>query len=138
MEATEELATRIGATAHACQSLDVSRATLYRRRGRHVHKPRPRPTPHRALSLAERQRVLDILHSDRFADKAPAQVWAALLDDKTYHCSIRTMYRILAAAKEVRERRNQLRHPAYKKPELLAVAPNQVWSWDISVPQQAA
>lgn len=73
-----------------------------------------------------------VLHSERFVDKAPAQVYATLLDEGTYLCSERTMYRILAEADEVRERRNQLRHPNYKKPELLATAPNQVWSWDIT------
>jgi len=73
-----------------------------------------------------------VLNSDRFADKAPAQVYADLLDEDKYHCSIRTMYRILATEGEVRERRNQLRHPQYVKPELLARAPNQIWSWDIT------
>jgi putative transposase len=72
------------------------------------------------------------LHSERFVDKAPAQAWAALLDEGIYYCSIRTMYRILAEHGEVRERRNQLRHPRYHKPELLAEAPNQVWSWAIT------
>jgi putative transposase len=76
--------------------------------------------------------VIETLHSERFMDKAPAQVWATLLDEKTYLCSPRTMYRILAEHGEVRERRNQLRHPNYTKPELLAEAPNQVWSWDIT------
>jgi putative transposase len=76
--------------------------------------------------------VIETLHSERFVDKAPAQVWATLLDEKTYLCSPRTMYRILAEHGEVRERRNQLRHPNYTKPELLAEAPNQVWSWDIT------
>jgi putative transposase len=91
-----------------------------------------RPRSHRRLSEAERQQVLNVLHSDRFADKSPAQVYAILLDEGIYYCSIRTMYRILEAHGEVRERRNQLRHPNYKKPELLAVAPNEVWSWDIT------
>jgi putative transposase len=90
------------------------------------------------LNAQERQEVLDVLHTDRFVDRAPAEVYASLLDEGTYLCSIRTMYRILAQSAEVRERRNQLRHPHYKAPELLATAPNQVWSWDISVPQQAA
>jgi putative transposase len=76
--------------------------------------------------------VIETLHSERFVDKAPAQVWATLLDEQTYLCSPRTMYRILAEHGEVRERRNQLRHPNYTKPELLAEAPNQVWSWDIT------
>ena len=74
----------------------------------------------------------DLLHSERFVDQSPAAVYAALLDEGTYHCSIRTMYRILHDCREVRERRNQLRHPNYKKPELLATGPNQVWSWDIT------
>jgi putative transposase len=76
--------------------------------------------------------VLDILHTERFVDKAPTEIYATLLDEGTYHCSVRTMYRILAEAGEVRERRNQARHPKYKAPELLATAPNQVWSWDIT------
>lgn len=80
----------------------------------------------------ERRDVLDILHDERFVDQAPREVYAALLDDGRYLCSVRTMYRILEENQEVRERRNQLRHPSYKKPELLATAPNQVWSWDIT------
>jgi putative transposase len=72
------------------------------------------------------------LHSERFVDKAPGEVVATLLDEGVYHCSERTMYRILKGNDEVRERRNQLRHPEYKKPELLATGPNQVWSWDIT------
>jgi putative transposase len=89
-------------------------------------------THHRALTVDEQQMVLDTLHEVRFADKAPAEIYATLLDENRYLCSISTMYRILRANKEVRERRNQLRHPNYKKPELLAMAPNQVWSWDIT------
>jgi putative transposase len=80
----------------------------------------------------ERQQILDVLCSPRFVDKAPVQVWATLLDETVYYCSPRTMYRILAANGEVKERRNQLHHPNYQKPELLAEAPNQVWSWDIT------
>jgi len=76
--------------------------------------------------------VLGVLHSEKFVDKAPQEVYAALLDEGQYVCSIRTMYRLLEASQEVKERRNQLRHPAYQKPELLATAPNQVWSWDIT------
>ena len=92
---------------------------------------KPRPTPPRALSAEERQVVLDVLHTEPFADKAPAEVYATLLDEGRYHCSIRTMYRLLDS-QEFRERRNQLRHPQYHKPELLATGPNQVWSWDIT------
>ena len=91
-----------------------------------------RPTPARALPPAERQTVLQQLHSERFRDKAPAEVFATLLDEGIFLCSVSTMYRILAANGEVRERRDQLRHPEYKKPELLATAANQVWSWDIT------
>ena len=90
------------------------------------------PPSQRALDTTERERVLSALHCERFVDKAPAQVWATLLDEGIYHCSIRTMYRILSEHGEVRERRNQLRHPNYQKPELVAEAPIQVWSWDIT------
>ena len=133
MVAAEELAGQIGHTAQACEALGVARSTLYRRR----QPPKSRlssrrPRPHRALALSERRRVLDTLHAERFADKAPPTVWATLLDEGIYYCSVRTMYRILADNDEVRERRNQLRHPVYQKPELLAEAPNRVWSWDIT------
>ena len=86
----------------------------------------------RGLAPSERQAVLDVLHSDRFVDQSPAEVHATLLEQQTYLCSPRTMYRVLAAAGEVRERRDQARHPAYAKPELVATAPNQIWSWDIT------
>lgn len=84
------------------------------------------------MTPEERQAVLDTLHSPRFADQSPAEVYATLLDEGTYLCSVSTMYRLLRACQEVRERRDQLRHPNYAKPELLATAPNQVWSWDIT------
>jgi putative transposase len=84
------------------------------------------------LSGEERNNVLEVLHSERFVDRSPAEAWATLLDEETYLCSVRTMYRILEEHQEVRERRNQLRHPRYSKPQLLASAPNQVWSWDIT------
>ena len=122
--AAEELAGRIGQTAEACEALGVSRSTLYRRRRPVTSKPKRRPRPQRALDTTERERVLSALHCERFVDKAPAQVWATLLDEGIYHCSIRTMYRILSEHGEVRERRNQLRHPNYQKPELVAEAPN--------------
>ena len=137
MDAAEKLASDVG-TAAACRAMGVSRATVYRRRktpSANAQQRGKRRQP-RALLDQERQEVLDVLHSPRFVDKAPATVYAALLDKGTYHCSIRTMYRILHDAREVRERRNQLRHPNYKKPQLLATGPNQVWSWDISVPQK--
>ena len=94
--------------------------------------PRPRPRPARALTELQRRQVLDLLHAPRFADQAPAEIYATLLDEGVHHCSIRTMYRILDRNGEVRERRRQLCHPAYQKPELLAERPNQVWSWDIT------
>ena len=109
----------------------MPRASLYRRL-QPAAPPGFRPTPARALDAAERQVVLDHLHAERFCDKAPAEVYATLIDEGIYLCSIRTMHRILAENGELRERRNQLRHPQYKKPELLATAPNQVWSWDIT------
>ena len=113
-----------------CRAFAVPRATYYRHL--EAKAPPPRPTPARALTVGERRAVLDVLHEPRFADQAPAEVYARLLDENRYLCSERTMYRILAENTEVRERRDQLRHPAYKKPELLATAPNQVWSWDIT------
>jgi putative transposase len=119
----------------ACVALGVPRATLYRQRNRSRSAPAQasveRHSP-RALAATERQAVLATLHSERFVDQAPAAVYAALLDEGTYLCSERTMYRLLKGAREVRERRDQLRHPAYAKPELLASHPNEVWSWDIT------
>jgi len=94
-------------------------------------KPERLPSP-RALPLAEKEIVRQELNSERFSDQAPREVFATLLDEGTYLCSWRTMYRILDENKEVRERRNQLRHPNYTKPELLATKPNQLWSWDIT------
>jgi putative transposase len=120
-------------TAPACRALGASRASLYRRR-RPPEPPerRPRQPPPRALSEPERARVLGELNSDRFVDCSPAQVWATLLDEGTYLASERTMYRLLAADGPVRERRDQLAHPAHAKPELLASSPNEVWTWDIT------
>jgi putative transposase len=115
----------------ACASLGVSRATYYRRQSP-PRPQQPRPTPSRALSQSEREDVLAVLDSDRFVDSAPEAVHAALLDDGRYLCSPRTMYRLLNERAPVRERRNQLQHPNYKKPELIAEAPNEVWSWDIT------
>jgi putative transposase len=92
----------------------------------------PARTSPRALSTAERAAVLDVLHSERFLDQAPAEVYAALLDEGIYHCSVRTMYRLLDAEGEIRERRKQARHPVYTRPELLAKGPNELWSWDIT------
>jgi len=133
MDAVEVLAPDVG-TKTACKVFGISRAGLYRRRAisaapRLVKK---RSAPPRALSEPEKQDVLETLHSERFQDMAPHEVYATLLDEERYLCSIRTMYRILEENIEVKERRNQLRHPDYKKPELLATGPNQVWSWDIT------
>ena len=132
MNAIEQLAHKVG-VAPACRGLGVPRSTVYRRR-KPVSADRrqlPRRSP-RMLSDGERQRVLAVLRSERFVDRAPGEVYATLLDEEIYLCSERTMYRVLADEGEVRERRNQLRHPNYKKPELLATGPNQVWSWDIT------
>jgi putative transposase len=125
-----ELAPTVGLVA-ACVALGLSRATFYRHQ-RQSAPATPRPRPDRALSLEQRSEVLAVLNSERFVDKAPAQVWAELLDEQRLLCSVRTMYRVLSAEGEVRERRDQRRHPHYTKPELLATAPNQVWSWDIT------
>ncbi len=130
MVATENLAGAVG-VAPACESLGVARSTLYYRREL-KQEPKVRPKPARALTDHEKQKVLDALHGDRFVDKSPGEVWATLLDEGTYLCSERTMYRILADNQEVKERRNQLKHPEYTKPELLAEGPNEVWSWDIT------
>jgi len=119
--------------AAACAALAVSRATVYRRRRAETcEEARPRSPSPRRLADGEREAVLDALHSDRFIDTAPAEVFATLLDEGVYLCSERTMYRILEAAAETGERRNQRKHPEYKKPELLATSPNEVWSWDIT------
>jgi putative transposase len=132
METALAVAPEIG-MAPACRALGVSRATAYRHRSpRPRAERRPRPRPALALSDEERQAVLDELHSERFVDASPAHVYATLLDEGTYLASERTMYRVLAAEGESGERRAQLRHPAYARPELLATGPNQLWSWDIT------
>jgi len=134
MEAVEVLTPEVG-TKPACAAVGINRARVYRLRScRKMPQavPRKRPSPPRALKAEERQKVLEVLHSEKFVDQAPQEVYAALLDSGRYVCSIRTMYRLLEANQEVKERRNQLRHPSYQKPELLATAPNQVWSWDIT------
>lgn len=130
MSAAEELGKDVGMVA-ACSALGVSRASVYRRRQPAAPSREPRRS-HRALTKEEQENVLAVLNSERFVDKAPAEVFAALLSEGEYLASPRTMYRILAANKQVRERRNQRRHPDYAKPELLATGPNQLWSWDIT------
>jgi putative transposase len=128
----EERRAQVGGVAPLCDALGLARATFYRRRGGLPSVPpvpREPRAPRQALTPADREAVLTLLHEDRFVDLAPAQVWAQLRDaGQVPPCSIRTMYRVLAANAEVRERRNQLRHPIYRKPELLATGPNQVWS----------
>ncbi len=134
IEQTVEELTPIVGTRPACRALGVAPATIYRRRRPPAPRPpRPRRPPARALSAAEREAVLAELHSERFVDCSPAQVWATLLDEGRYLASERTMYRLLADAHgSVRERRDQLTHPPYAKPELLARRPNELWSWDVS------
>ena len=123
-----------GETSALCASVGVARAAFYRRQRPAASTPprAARAASPRALRPRERQAVLDVLHSDRFVDQSPAEVHATLLEEQTYLCSPRTMYRLLAAVGEVRERRDQARHPAYVKPELVATRPNQIWSWDIT------
>lgn len=125
-----ELAPLVG-TKGACHAVGRPRASPYRRDRAPVAGPaRPRPTPPNALTPAERAAVLDVLHGERFVDRAPAQAWATLLDEGTYLASEATMYRLLRADGEVRERRRQATHPPRTVPELLADAPNRVWSYD--------
>ena len=142
MNAAEQLASTVGVQS-ACNALGLARASFYRQHP--VLGPMDRvtqmesdaaaaipktPSP-RALSVTERETALACLHSERFQDRPPAAVYATLLDEGVYHCSISTMYRLLEEEGESGERRDQLTHPAYQKPELLATGPNQLWSWDI-------
>jgi putative transposase len=133
IQLVERLSEDVG-KVQACKALGIPRSSFYRATSQtEVDETRvERPSPPRTLSSEERRSVLSTLRSPRFVDKSPAEVYATLLDEGEYFCSVRTMYRILAAENEVRERRDQLRHPRYKKPELLATRPNQVWSWDIT------
>ena len=130
MQAVAEMGPRLG-VAPTCAALGVARGRYYRSQRPHP-EPRPRPTPARALAAEERERVLSVLNEPRFVDLAPAEVYATLLDEGTYLCSERSFYRILTANAAVRERRDQLRHPRYAAPELLAARPNELWSWDIT------
>ena len=136
MLAVAELAPRIGMRS-ACRAFALNRGFVYRDRARHHGAvprcvPRARPRPPLALSGAEQDLLLGLLDSERFADVAPATVFATVLDEGHYYGSIRTMYRLLAARGQGGERRNQRIHPVYAKPELLAIRPNEVWSWDIT------
>ena len=139
MDAVLLLSTTVGIDS-ACGALGVARASFYRLRPLlgptlSAHVPAPlsaRPTPARALDAEELQTVRAVLNSERFQDCSPAAINATLLDEGRYLCSTRTMYRVLQQDSATRERRNQLTHPQYHKPELLATAPNQLWSWDIT------
>jgi len=130
MSAATCLAKHVGVQA-ACSALKVSRATYYRRQC--PSRAPARRTPPLKLSEPERAEALALMHSPRFVDLSPRQIWAELLDeDQRYVCSVRTMYRLLESQGELRERRDQRRHPKYVKPELLATRPNEVWTWDIT------
>ena len=136
MEAARGLAQRVGVLP-ACAALAVPRSSFCRR----AAKPPlrlvscSRPQHPRALGPEEREQVVGVVNSERFVDLAPREIYATLLDEGTYLCSVSTMYRLLRERGEVRERRDQLSHPVYTKPELLATGPNQLWSWDLSVLQ---
>ena len=117
--------------AEACETVDLARASYYRAKSA-KEKPKAKRRSHRRLSEAECERVLEVLISDGYSDKSVRQVWGELIDAGVYYCSVRTMYRILARKAAVRERRDQLRHPEYTRPELLATGSNQLWSWDIT------
>jgi putative transposase len=130
-QALTELTGTVG-VERACAALGMSRASYYRHLRPKATRVRGDASPPWSLSPEEAAEVLRVLHSDRFVDKAPAEIVATLLDDGVYLCSERTMYRLLAAHGELRERRAQVRRRSYKAPELLATGPNQVWSWDIT------
>ena len=136
MAAVAELAPYVGLRT-ACQAFSLNRAFVYRDRvrrqgmvSRRIIRVRARPPL--ALSPAEQDVLLGLLDSERFADVAPAAVFATLLDEGHYHGSVRTMHRLLAARNQTGERRRQRVHPVYAKPELLAIRPEEVWTWDIT------
>ena len=121
-----------------CNALEIPRATYYRHHcvdnTSAIYAPKP---PKNALSNEEKQQVLDLLHCEHYVDKTPYQIFNKLIDDGKYYCSPRTMYRMLEKQGENRERRLLRNHRDAIKPELIATRPNEVWSWDISVPQKA-
>jgi putative transposase len=137
MEAATTLAAMIGIVP-SCQALGLARSSFYRQTQLSARVDdllavvTPVRVSPRALDATERQVVLDVLHSSRFQDRSPTEVYATLLDEGVYLASERTFYRLLAASGETTERRDQLSHPAYSKPELRATRPNEVWSWDIT------
>ena len=130
MSAVESLSGSVG-VRRACELLGVSRASWYRARQTRA-TARARPRPPLALRPHEQEKALAVLHAERFVDQAPRTIYATLLEEGRYLASVRTLYRLLASRSEVRERRAQRRHPNYSRPELLATAPNQLWSWDIT------
>lgn len=131
MDTVIEVAPALG-IALTCAAFGIARATFYRHRAPVFGPLKRRPSPERRIPDEHRQRIVDTLNEPRFCDLAPAEVYATLLEGGQYLCSIRTMHRVLSENGAVRERRDQLRHPSYTKPELLATAPNQLWSWDIT------
>lgn len=133
IQIVEDLSQRVP-VRRACQAMGLSHHTLYRRRRIGQVRARVKGTPgdRRALNSEEKAQVRSTLNSERFADQAPREIYATLLDEGTYLCSVSSRYRILRENQEVCERRNQLRHPSFAKPELLATGPNQVWTWDIT------
>lgn len=130
MNAAIQLGEQVG-LKRACEALAVPRATLYRHRAPPVERP-PRPRPARSLGAEERAKILEVLHSERFRDQSVAETYGALLSEGTYLASKSTMYRVLRAVGETRERRDQRRHPSHAVPRLEATGPNQVWTWDIT------
>ena len=139
MDSVSALSSTVGVEP-ACDLLGVARSSFYRLRpimGPALPSPLivtpilPAPS-FRALSSGERAAVRQVLDSERFQDCSPAAIHATLLDENRYLCSVRTMYRLLEQDGSSRERRDHLTHPPYRKPELLATAPNQLWSWDIT------
>lgn len=137
MDAVNLLAPDVG-LLQACVAMSIPRSSVYREAARQRHLPvdtpilAPRPAPPLALNVVERGALLQALNSERFANSAPATIYATLLDEGIYLGSVRTMYRMLTDLAQTRERRAQRIHPVYAKPELLATDPNQVWSWDIT------
>lgn len=133
IQIVEDLSQRVP-IRQACQVMGLSHQALYRSRriGQVLAQAKDTPGHRRALNSEEKTQVRNTLNSERFADQAPREIYATLLDEGTYLCSVSSMYRILRENQEVCERRNQLRHPAFAKPELLATGPNQVWTWDIT------
>ena len=138
MDAIEQLSQSMS-VADACGGLGFPRSSYYRLRSSApplqrltTEKRTVRRVSSRSLKQAEREAIRAVLNSERFMDCTPYVIYATLLDEGTYLCSVSTMYRILREHGEVRERRNQRKLPVYKKPELLATRPNELWSWDIS------